>query len=302
MPVAMTGLVVGVDGSPSSEEALAWALHEARLRKLPVRAVAVWWPSGEPAEVERLAELTSVAQLRDGVRAKLAATVDAVSERSGSSGVTVSTEAVYGHPAQKLIHAADTDGLLVVGSRGLGGIRGTLVGSISLECAQYARGCVVVVRGEPPPEGRGRVVVGVDGSTASLAALRFAADAAALRGGTLHVLHTWIAPYRAASMWSPPVHDIDESQAAAATTLRDSLSAGLGDAPAPRVEHTVLEGPAGPALVEAARDADLLVVGSRGRGGWKALLLGSVSMHCVTNASGPVVVVREPAPSASVDL
>jgi nucleotide-binding universal stress UspA family protein len=59
--------------------------------------------------------------------------------------------------------------------------------------------------------------------------------------------------------------------------------------------------PAGPALVEAARDADLLVVGSRGRGGWKALLLGSVSMHCVTHAPGPVVVVREPAPSTSDD-
>ena len=111
-----------------------------------MRAVAVWWPSGAPREVERLAGLTSVAQLRDGIRVKLAATVDAVSERSGGSGVAVSTEVVYGHPAQKLIHAAGTDALLVVGSRGLGGVRGTLVGSISLECAQYAQGCAEAAR------------------------------------------------------------------------------------------------------------------------------------------------------------
>jgi nucleotide-binding universal stress UspA family protein len=264
-----------------------------------VRAVAVWWPSGEPEEVERLAALTSVAQLRDEIQAKLVATVDAVVDRSGASGVAVSTEVLYGHPAQKLVHTAGIDGLLVVGSRGLGAIRGTLVGSVGLSCAQYADGCVAVIRGRPPADHPGPVLVGVDGSTESLAALRFAAEAAAVSGSALHVLHAWVAPYWATAMWSPPIHDIDESRAVAAATLRNSVSAALGDAPGPRVEQSVLEGPAGPALVEAAREADLLVVGSRGRGGWKALLLGSVSMHCITHAPGPVVVVREPARSTS---
>jgi nucleotide-binding universal stress UspA family protein len=292
--VATTRLVVGVDGSPSSEQALEWALREARLRKLPLNVVAAWWPPGEQERIEQVETLTSVEQLRSGIRERLVATVDAVAQRSGGTDVVVEPTVVYGHPAQKLVDASGSNGLLTVGSRGRGGVTGALLGSVSQNCAQYARSSVCVVRGRLLADGPGRIVVGIDGSPASLTALRFAAETAALRGSVLHAVHTWIAPYHATSVWSPSLPAIDESRDAAATTLRDSLSAGLGDKHGLRVEHSVIEGPAGPTLVEAAGDADLLVVGSRGRGGWKALLLGSVSTHCVVNAPGPVVIAREP--------
>jgi nucleotide-binding universal stress UspA family protein len=285
-------IVVGVDGSPSSEQALEWALREAVLRRLPVTAVAVWWP---PGERERVDASDSVEQLRAGIHEHLMVTVDAVVRRAGvTSDVVVEPEVVYGHPAQRLVDAAGSDGLLSVGSRGRGGVAGALLGSVSQNCAQYAGGPVCVVREPPSADRSGRVVVGIDGSLASLAALRFAAETAALRGSVLHAVHTWVAPYQATSVWSPPLPAIDESRDAAVATLRDSVSAVLGDGHGLRVEHSVVEGAAGPALVRAAEDADLLVVGSRGRGGWKALLLGSVSTHCVVNAPGPVVIAREP--------
>jgi nucleotide-binding universal stress UspA family protein len=292
--VAIDRFVVGVDGSPASEDALEWALREARLRKLPLSVVAAWWPPGERARIEQPETLTSVEQLRVGIRERLVATVDAVARRTGVTDVVVEPEVVYGHPARTLVEASGSDGLLTVGSRGRGGVTGALLGSVSQNCAQYARSPVCVVRGRSVTAGPGRIVVGVDGSQASLTALRFAAEAAALRGGVLHAVLTWIAPYQATSVWSPPLPAIDESRDVAATTLRDCLSAGLGNGHGLRVEHSVVEGPAGPVLVEAASDADLLVVGSRGRGGWKALLLGSVSTHCVVNAPGPVVIAREP--------
>lgn len=271
-----------------------WALQEARLRKLPLSVVSAWWPRSERDRIEQVETLTSVEQLRSGIREQLVATVDAVAQRSRVTDVVVEPQVVYGHPAQKLVDASGSDGLLTIGSRGRGGVKGALIGSVSQNCAQYARSSVCVVRDRPLTNRPGRVVVGIDGSQASLAALRFAAETAALRGSLLHAVHTWIAPYQATSVWSPPLPAIDVSREEAVATLRDSLSAALGDGHGLQVEHSVIEGPAGPTLVQAADDADLLVVGSRGRGGWKALLLGSVSTHCVVNAPGPVVIAREP--------
>ena len=293
--MAVTELVAGVDGSPESEAALTWALHDAHLRHLPLRAVAVWQPSGEPEEVERLAALQSVAELRDAILREVTATTEAVVERSGVSGLSVTAQVDYGHPAERLIHTAGTDRLLVVGSRGHGGAAGALLGSVSQSCAQYAHSPVIVVRGQPTSGGAGRVVVGVDGSASSLAALRFAAEAAGLRGGILHVVHAWTMPYWAYSgrMWSPDALSLNERQAQAQTTLRESLRRGLGDTGDLAVEHSLVEGPADTALLDAAEGADLLVVGSRGRGGWKGLLLGSVSMRCITQSPCPVAVARD---------
>jgi nucleotide-binding universal stress UspA family protein len=166
------GLVVGVDGSSGAEQALAWALREASLRKVPLQAVRVWSPSGDAVELERLAALRSVAELEEALGRDLEAAVAAVKDSMNLRAVPVATVVSYGHPVKALIDAAGQDNLLVTGSRGRGRLRGMLLGSVSQNCAQYARGPVVVVRGEfPRANPTGRIVVGVDGSAESIAGL-----------------------------------------------------------------------------------------------------------------------------------
>jgi nucleotide-binding universal stress UspA family protein len=166
--VAVTSVVVGVDGSSESDEALVWALNEGRLRNLPVRAINVWQSSGTPQEIERLAALQTVADLRTHLPQEVTSSVRALVEPAQAADVAVTSEVVYGHPAQQLIHAAGTDSLLVVGSRGRGSLAGAMLGSVSQSCVQYAQGTVVVVRGRRPESAAGRVVVGVDGSATSV--------------------------------------------------------------------------------------------------------------------------------------
>jgi nucleotide-binding universal stress UspA family protein len=301
--VTVTSIVVGVDGSRPAEEALVWALHEGRRRDLPVRAINVWQPDGTPAQIERLAALSSVAELRARLEDEVADGVRAVADRAWAdrawaTGVTVTSEVRHGHPAQELIRAAGTDALLVVGSRGRGSVAGSLLGSVSQSSAQYAQGPVVVVRGPRRDTPAGRVVVGVDGSAQSGHALRFARDTAVARGAVLQVVHTWTVPYMGfAGPVAWPQEAIDDVAAQASQVLLDSVRrAGVDDGPA-GVELSLVQGPPAATLLEIAGGADLLVVGSRGYGGWKGLLLGSVSTQAVTQSPSPVAVVHDPEPA-----
>ena len=148
-------IVVGVDGSPESREALRWALAEAQLRKTPVRALSAWdmpigvssiaSPLGMPG-YEPLGPETAEA-IGAGAAARLAAVVAEVVEEVPEAGdVRVEQEVVEGHPANALVRASEQEELLVVGSRGHGGIGGMLLGSVSQACAQHARCPVVIVR------------------------------------------------------------------------------------------------------------------------------------------------------------
>lgn len=140
----------------------------------------------------------------------------------------------------------------------------------------------------------GRIVVGVDGSEESVAALRWALEAAGQRGDTVDVIHAWHYPYAAyaeiTGMAAATVtrEDLEE-------TARQVLEISLGEAGAAQagvvVEPMLVQGGAAAALLEAAVGADLLVVGSRGRGGFSGLLLGSVSQQCAHHGPCPVVVV-----------
>lgn len=133
------------------------------------------------------------------------------------------------------------------------------------------------------------VVVGVDGSPQALAALRWAAQYAQASGAALRAVTAWRYPttYGIAPDWSEAHFAAD-----AAEQLRASVSAALGDSPPVLVETAVIEGRPAPVLLAEARDADLLVVGSHGRGHFAGMLVGSVSTHCVEHAACPVVVVR----------
>jgi nucleotide-binding universal stress UspA family protein len=135
-----------------------------------------------------------------------------------------------------------------------------------------------------------RIVVGVDGSDSSLDALRWAAEQARLTGAGLEVIMAW--EYPPSFGWAPPLPADWSPGEEARRELADSVERALGATPPIEVRQVVVQGHPAPALVAAAREADLLVVGSRGHGAFVGMLLGSVSEHCVSHAPCPVVVVR----------
>jgi nucleotide-binding universal stress UspA family protein len=134
------------------------------------------------------------------------------------------------------------------------------------------------------------IVVGVDGSAASVSALRWALREAQLRGGEVRVVHAW--SYPVASTFHEASHVMKLPFAENAASVLEKCIAAAEPDPGVDVEKTVVEGPAAPALIEAARDASLLVVGSRGLGGFSGLLLGSVSQQCAHHAACPLVIIR----------
>jgi len=140
-------------------------------------------------------------------------------------------------------------------------------------------------------QARPAIVVGVDGSPGSEGALRWAAKQAQLTGAELHAITSWQTP----SAYGYYVDYSDADAAAEAQkTLEQVISKSLGIPPSVPVVTSVVKGQPAEVLVEASRSAELLVVGSRGRGGFTAMLLGSVSQHCVQHAACTVVVVRPP--------
>jgi nucleotide-binding universal stress UspA family protein len=138
-----------------------------------------------------------------------------------------------------------------------------------------------------------KVVVGVDGSDGSKAALRWAVEEARARGGTVFAVHAWeVPPMAYASFAAVPDLTPHEMEKLGDETARETISSVIGDDVSVPVIVELREGHATRALVEASADADLLVVGTRGRGGFAGLLLGSISTYAVHHATCPVVVVR----------
>jgi nucleotide-binding universal stress UspA family protein len=142
----------------------------------------------------------------------------------------------------------------------------------------------------PEQKEAARIVVGVDGSPSSLDALRWAIAQAHLSGAVVEAVTAW--DYPPTYGWSIPVPD-DALATGARTALADSVREAAGpDGPAAQIHASVVHGNAAQVLLEAARGADLLVVGNRGHGGFAEAMLGSVGQHCVQHAPCPVVIVR----------
>ena len=274
-------IVVGVDGSPSSEQALRWAAGQARLTGQPVHAVITWQvpPTYDAWVLPEDWAGKAAGTLQKSV-ANVLTEVDA--------GV-VAQHVLHGHPAKVLVdETADPADLLVVGSRGHGGFAGLVLGSVSQHVVGHAACPVVVVHASHAPAGR--IVVGVDGSASSKEALRWAARQAGLTGCSVHAVLVWELPLDYG--WSDrPAFDF---AAHAEQTLGTAVTDALGE-DAAAVQREVVEGSTAEMLLHRAADADLLVVGSRGRGGFTGLLLGSVSQHLAAHGSCPVVVQHGPA-------
>ncbi|GAB3309859.1 universal stress protein [Geodermatophilus aquaeductus] len=291
-------VVVGVDGSPQARAALRAALAAAAGRSTGLVALSsysadLYWLGGDGV----------LASVVDGVREstrrlteELVASVRA--EVRGAGDVPVSVEVTSEGPASGLVARSAGAQLVVVGNRGRGAVRSALLGSVALHTVTHAHCPVLVVHPSAGrPEGnRPRVVVGVDGSETARAALATAVEEAVRAGAALDVL----AVYALTDYWTDLATMILPSREAIREQLREHTTAVVEgvltgrppEAPVPPVEVHVVEGAASDVLVDRARDADLLVVGSSGRGSFRGLVMGSVALHCAMHAPCPVLVVH----------
>jgi nucleotide-binding universal stress UspA family protein len=312
-PVTEQRIVVGADGSPGARLAVAWALTAAARRGaelvvLSAFPVEAYWMDPyfvDPRRVEAIREDTEI-RARGLVQEVLHD--PAVSAVPGTADVPVHVIAAPGPTAPVLVQHSAAAGLLVVGSRGRGGVRSTVLGSVALHCAAHA-GCPVVVvhpasGGAAEPPTVRRVVVGLDDSPHAKAALGTAVSEARHLGARVDAVLAYEEPNYWSDMYavmSPPpgqtrTQALEHAESLVAEVLGDEREA---------VEVQVAAGPAGEVLARVAVGADLLVVGSRSRSTLPGMVLGSVALHCVVHAPCPVMVVRlvpEPArrrPSAA---
>lgn len=295
-------VMVGVDGSTSSWDAIVVAAREARERHAGLCLVhgyyetvpyaSFGWVPYNPALYDALGDARGM--------------LDAVATRARTEypDLTVTTELRAGGGARTLIELSSQAGLIVVGARGHGGFAGLSIGSVAAQVAAYAHTPVIVVR-ESKGAVNGPVVVGVDGSAQSDAALGFAFEEAQARGVSVVAIYSW---------WTLPSWDlvarqpimpgtgdpsvdndiIRQARADADRVLAESLANWSPKFPAVAVDARA-EQSMNPSytLIEASRDASLVVVGSRGRGGFAGLVLGSVGRDLVGHALCPVAVVHE---------
>jgi nucleotide-binding universal stress UspA family protein len=282
-------VVVGVDGSEESMRAVDMGLAEARLRRIPLRIVhAFIWPTlgvalGPAPGAPEGAGLENAAQhIVDAACARV---------RALHPDQEVHGEVVVGAPASVLLHESTGAALVVVGDRGLGGFTGLLVGSVAVQLAHHCQAPILVARGVAVPDGS--VIVGVDGSERGEAALAFAFDEASRRGLALTAVHAWQYPVHGeAGEMLPLVYDPEVVEAEEARVLEESLAGWQEQYPDVVVHRRMVRGRSAGVLMQASTRGQLLVVGSRGHGGFVGLLLGSVSHQAIHHSACPVAIVR----------
>ena len=287
-------VVVGVDGSESALHAVRWAAREAARRHAPLRLVHVCHlvPVRHPRQVSPPPEYH--AAILDQGRHWL--TEASETARRIAPDLLLATDLRDGIAADLLVTESRTAQLVVIGSRGLGGFASLLVGSVGIALSAHAHCPVVVIHssrvdGVPPDDGP--VVVGVDGSELSDAALTFAFETAAGHGVPLVAVHTWQDTHMTGA-WTalPGTVDWDWLQAEEEKQLAERLGAWREKFPQVEVRPVVERERPERALLGHAAGAQLLVVGSRGRGALSGLGLGSVSQYLLHHAECPVAVVR----------
>ncbi|MFG1813503.1 universal stress protein [Kribbella sp. NPDC049174] len=285
-------VVVGYDGSPPGQAALQWAANEAERLHAPLRIVeafeVVVYTRPSPGKVVPLAGLRSARErglsaLADGIRQQHPA-------------LQVETLLVEGGAAEALIEETEHARLLVLGSRGLGGWTGLIVGSVAVQVTTHALCPVVVI----PPHLRPRahevptVVVGVDGSKASGKAIDFAFDQAEALHAKVLAVHAWSSPFRTYEDDGRSMLQFDEDQVreSARVLVAEAVAGAAADHPDVEWDTRLDGGPPARAILRAAESAELVVVGFRGRGGFTGLLLGSVSQTVLHHAHCPTAIVR----------
>ncbi|MGI9196852.1 MAG: universal stress protein [Candidatus Nanopelagicales bacterium] len=287
-------IVVGFDGSDHAKAAAEWAAREAVLREVPLLMVNAFAPPAGGSSFTLGAYLSPDAMegLTERVEADLDAAADEV--RAAHPGLTVQTRVLMGGPASALVEASEDAEMVVVGSRGLGGFRGLLLGSVGVQVATHAACPAIVIRKAPSADAR-TVVVGVDGTSMSQAAVEFAFDMASRHGWSLRAVHAWEVPSYdlLAAPTGPPPLSVDDLLEAEVRVPAEALAGFQERYPDVAVEEKVVKGVTARVLLDESKDAALIVVGSRGRGEFAGTLLGSVGQSVLHKADVPVAVVRE---------
>jgi nucleotide-binding universal stress UspA family protein len=284
----MESIVVGVNGTAESLGALRWAQELAGLIGARVEAVSAWaLPPAAGSDAGAAADMTFLyEELGNIARENLAETLADVP----SEGINRSSHTEFGASISGgLIHAAAESDLLVLGARRHGGFE-RFLGTTALQCVQYATCPVIVVPDTAQPL-TDTIAVAFDGSESSHHALRWAADVASNRDLVLRVISVWEgSDFPGGPLFADETVDTGDR---AIEGLRAAVAAVVPDLQA-NVEYVAVEAKNKVVahLLESAEGASLLVLGTRGRGGFRGLLLGSVSQRCLESATIPVAVIR----------
>lgn len=292
-PTPADAVVAALDGSHRDDAVIDWAAAEAAALSAPlhlVHAVDLGTPLSAYGELLTSPEIVDrVEQESTRVVTEARARVEAA-----RPGLAVTTALPTGSPSGALLAAAEGARVLVVGSARKNRAERIVLGTTSLSVVAHAPCPVVLVPENASTSGDGRVVVGIDGSEHSRLAFRHALDAAALRGRTVTTVTSWNVEVENGVVVTEPGSPEWEAVDARYRAMAERTIAEARDAhPDITVEVQVRHGRAADSLVEVAEGADLLLVGSRGRGGFRGMLLGSVSQRVLALATCPVAVLHK---------
>ncbi|MFC4463524.1 universal stress protein [Streptomyces xiangluensis] len=294
-------VVAGIDGSPESRAAAEWAAREAKLRGLPLKIVHVWEPVSDPVAQAPLLGAETQQHWTERVPREAAEGL-----RLRHPGLEVSVEQLTGRPAEALTKAAEDAELLALGSRGLSGIGGFMVGSVGLSVVAHAERPVILVRAgeqaadehEADPVGIPSaatpyrpVVLGLDPTGPDDSVIEFAFDAAARRSAVLRVINGWSLPPYYVYGLSADVGLYDEIARQQAAALAEALRPWRRKYPDVQVVEESRSGSAADFLVDVSSGASLVVVGRRIRRNPFGTHIGPVTHAVLHHATAPVAVV-----------